>query len=79
MRVVSKIPHTRFGIRQRLVNVCTALLTQPRRSYEQWVPNNLEALRRSLRKCDVVLVEGDQRISQVICYLTKSSWPHVGQ
>lgn len=77
MRVVSKIPHTRFGIRQRLVNVCTALLTQPRRSYEQWVPNNLEALRRSLRKCDVVLVEGDQRVSQVICYLTKSSWSHV--
>jgi len=78
MQLVSKIPHTRFGIRQRLVNVCAALLTQPRRSYEQWVPNNLEALRRSLRKCDVILVEGDQRISQVICYLTKSSWSHVG-
>jgi hypothetical protein len=75
MRV--RIPHTRFRIRQRLVNVCAALLTKPRRSYEQRVPNNLEALRRSLRKCDVILVEGDQRVSQVICYLTKSSWSHV--
>jgi hypothetical protein len=77
MRVVGRIPHTRFGIRQRLINICTALLTQPRRSYHQRVPNNLEALKRSLRKCDVVLVEGDQRVSQVICYLTQSSWSHV--
>ena len=65
MRVVSKIPHTRFGIRQRLVNVCTALLTQPRRSYEQWVPNNLEAL-RAARRCDVV----SWRQSRVVGHLT---------
>lgn len=77
MRLVENLPHTRFGIRQRLVNVCAALLTKPRRSYQQRVPNNIEALRRSLRKCDVVLVEGDQRLSQVICYLTQSSWSHV--
>lgn len=77
MRLIGRIPHTRFGVRQRIVNVFTALLTQPRRSYQQRVPNNLEALRRSLRKCDVVLIEGDQRVSQVICYLTQSSWSHV--
>src|SRR5262249_5863702 len=29
-----------------------------------------------LRPGDVVLVEGDQRISQVIRYLTQSSWSH---
>lgn len=75
MRV--RIPHTRFRIRQRIINVCAALLTKPRRTYEQRVPNNLDALRRSLRTCDVILVEGDQHISQVICYLTKSSWSHV--
>jgi hypothetical protein len=60
-----------------MVNVCAALLTKPRRTYEQRVPNNIEALKRSLRKCDVVLVEGDQRLSQIICYLTQSSWSHV--
>jgi hypothetical protein len=33
-------------------------------------------LKRTLRKGDVLLVEGDQRISQVIRYLTQSSWSH---
>jgi hypothetical protein len=77
MRAFGRIPHTRFRIRQRLLNVIAALLTKPRRSYEQRLPNDLDAWRRTLRKCDVLLIEGDQRVSQLICYLTKSSWSHV--
>lgn len=52
------------------------VLTKPRKSYEHRIPNDLAALRSQLRPGDVLLVEGDQRISQVIRYLTQSSWSH---
>jgi len=42
------------------------------------VPNNMDKLKETLRIGDVLLVEGDQRISQVIRYLTQSSWSHCG-
>lgn len=54
----------------------TRLLTRPLANYVQRVPNNVEKLRKTLRKGDVLLVEGDQRVSQVIRYLTQSSWSH---
>lgn len=63
-------------LRRWLIAECTRLLTKPLHSYEQRVPNNIEQLKKALRKGDVVLVEGDQRISQVIRYLTQSSWSH---
>jgi hypothetical protein len=51
-------------------------LTEPVPAYEQRVWNDPHALRRSIRKGDVLLVEGDNRISVVIKYLTQSSWSH---
>lgn len=51
-------------------------LSQPIPAYEQRVWNDPHALRRSIRKGDVLLVEGDNRISVVIKYLTQSSWSH---
>jgi hypothetical protein len=51
-------------------------LSEPIPAYEQRVWNDPHALRRSIRKGDVVLVEGDNRISVVIKYLTQSSWSH---
>jgi hypothetical protein len=51
-------------------------LTEPIPAYEQRVFNDPHALRRTIRKGDVVLVEGDNRISVVIKYLTQSSWSH---
>ncbi|MGH7788594.1 MAG: YiiX/YebB-like N1pC/P60 family cysteine hydrolase [Candidatus Binatia bacterium] len=59
-----------------MIAECTRLLTQPLASYVQRVPNNVDKLKRTLQKGDVVLVEGDQRVSQVIRYLTQSSWSH---
>ena len=51
-------------------------LSEPVPAYEQRVWNDPHALRRTIRKGDVVLVEGDNRISVVIKYLTQSSWSH---
>jgi hypothetical protein len=51
-------------------------LSEPIPAYEQRVWNDPHALRRTIRKGDVLLVEGDNRISVVIKYLTQSSWSH---
>ncbi len=63
-------------IRQRVIAAMIRVLCKPRRSYELRIPNDASALRANLRPGDVILVEGDQRISQVIRYLTQSSWSH---
>lgn len=55
-----------------------SLLTKPVASYTVAIPNDIAQLRRTLRKCDVILVEGNERISECIKYLTQSSWSHAG-
>jgi Permuted papain-like amidase enzyme, YaeF/YiiX, C92 family len=59
-----------------LAHLLTRILTAPWEAYEQTVPNDLARLKRHLRKGDVILVEGNQRVSQVIKYLTQSQWSH---
>jgi len=62
--------------RARLFDLAARALTKPHGSYNHILPNDLENLRRMLRPGDVVLVDGDQRVSEVIKYLTQSSWSH---
>jgi Permuted papain-like amidase enzyme, YaeF/YiiX, C92 family len=57
----------RFGVRQ---------LTKPLKRYTLAYPNDLAELKQQIRKGDVILVEGNERVSQVIKYLTQSSWSH---
>src|ERR1700731_4629465 len=52
------------------------LLTKPIKSYSLHIPNDIAALKRHIRKGDVILVEGNERISECIKYLTQSSWSH---
>jgi len=63
-------------LRQYLVRLVTGLLTKPRGNYRRRVPNDVASLRRHIKKGDVVLVDGDQRVSEVIKYLSQSSWSH---
>ncbi len=51
-------------------------ITRPRREYRRFVFNNEERLKSRIRPGDVVLIDGDQRVSQVVKYLTMSSWSH---
>ena len=62
--------------RRWLVDRIIDYLTQPLGHYEQHVRNDVAALKSHVRKGDVILVEGDQRISAIIRYLTQSSWSH---
>jgi hypothetical protein len=51
-------------------------LDQPAAGYEPFTPIDPAALRASIRKGDVLLVEGNSHISGVIKYLTQSTWSH---
>ena len=51
-------------------------LTRPVADYNPFAPMDPEAERACLRTGDVLLVEGDQRVSMVIKYVTQSTWSH---
>jgi hypothetical protein len=51
-------------------------LQKPVPGYEPFTPSDPDALRRALEPGDVLLVEGNNRISGVIKYLTQSTWSH---
>jgi len=44
--------------------------------YEPYTPSDPETLARTLRPGDVLLVEGNQKVSAAIKYLTQSTWSH---
>jgi hypothetical protein len=54
----------------------TQFLNQQVSRYERLYHNDIDLLKRHIRKGDVLLVEGDQRISAIIKHLTHSSWSH---
>lgn len=51
-------------------------ITRPRLEYRRYVFNDPEKLKSRIRPGDVILVDGDQRVSQVVKYLTMSPWSH---
>jgi hypothetical protein len=63
-------------LRHWLVERMVDYLTEPLPAYERTMRNDLVALKAVVRKADVILVEGDQRVSAIIRYLTQSSWSH---
>jgi hypothetical protein len=54
----------------------TRFLNQRIDHHERLHHNDTNLLKRHIRKGDVLLVEGDQRISAMIKHLTHSSWSH---
>ena len=44
--------------------------------YRPYTPSDPETLLRTLRAGDILLVEGNQRVSAAIKYLTQSTWSH---
>ncbi len=51
-------------------------LDQPEPGYEPFTPADFTALVATIQTGDVLLVEGNSRISGVIKYLTQSTWSH---
>jgi len=65
-----------LDIRGWLTRLILDYLTEPLPHYQRFVWNDPQALRRHIRKGDVLLVDGDNRVSQIIKYLTQSCWSH---
>lgn len=65
-----------MGVSRALGRHLAGYLSRPRRRYERFILGEEEKLRATLQPCDVLLVEGDSRISTAIKYLTQSTWSH---
>ena len=51
-------------------------IERPVKGYEPFTPSDPITLRRILQPGDVLLVEGNQKVSVAIKYLTQSTWSH---
>jgi len=64
------------SIVDRLSERILRYLNRPTGRYAPFFAPDIEIVRQSLKPCDVLLVEGNTRISAVIKYLTQSTWSH---
>jgi hypothetical protein len=64
------------GLLDRLGTALARYLSKPLRTVTQVATSPPQLLAASLRKGDVLLVEGNTRFSVAIKYLTQSSWSH---
>ncbi len=62
--------------RQAFTDWMIAVLTRSRRDYRSYGDNDVVLLKKHIRKADVILIDGNQRVSQAIKTLTTSSWSH---
>ena len=61
---------------QSLGGYLAGYLNRPKRGYKQFSVSDPEKLASVIRPCDVLLIEGDRRLSSAIKYLTQSTWSH---
>jgi hypothetical protein len=61
---------------QKISNSIIRYLEEPVRKYEPFAITDSQTLERCLRPGDILLVEGNKRISGIIKYLTQSTWSH---
>lgn len=64
------------GPRRILADWFLSELTRRRKRYRRFVENDPAKLKAIIRPGDVVLVDGDQRVSQAVKFLTTSTWSH---
>jgi len=64
-------------IKRLLSKLLIRYLTAPSRSRAKKIPTHPELLKETIKPGDVLLVEGTQRFSSAIKYLTQSNWSHV--
>ena len=69
-------PRSSRGIRGWLTDWLSRYMSEPVSHYDLRGRNDLDQLKSTIRKGDVLLIDGDQRVSSVIKYLTRSSWSH---
>lgn len=63
-------------LKEKIGNRIVKYLDEPIAGYTPFFAPPLAVLERSLKPGDVVLIEGNTRISSIIKYLTQSTWSH---
>lgn len=63
-------------LKRKISAIILKYLEKPVWKYEPFSITSPEILERYLRPGDVLLIEGNQRVSSVIKYLTQSTWSH---
>lgn len=63
-------------LNQKLARFLVRFLTGNVRKYEPFAVSSPETLESVLQVADVILVEGNQRFSTAVKYLTQSTWSH---
>lgn len=63
-------------ILDHLGRLIAAYLQKPASGYEPFTPADAKALRACIKPGDILLIEGNNRISGIIKYLTQSTWSH---
>lgn len=64
------------SLRQAVGEWLSQYINKPIRNYQPFAISDPKKLAASLQPCDVLLVEGDRRVSTAIKYLTQSTWSH---
>jgi len=64
------------AVLDRIGHRLASKLNSPCSGYEPYTPSDFRTLCRILRPGDVLLIEGGERISTTITYLTQSTWSH---
>lgn len=74
-------PNSSSGIASRLADAIgdrlAAFLSKPRAGYRTFSTISTAHLQANLKPGDLILVEGNSRVSTAIKYLTQSTWSHV--
>lgn len=60
----------------RLAELIAGRVTAQSSGYEPYTPSDPQSLKAALKPGDVLLVEGNQKVSAAIKYLTQSTWSH---
>ncbi len=76
MKVPPRLDRPLVKLKERLKRSVARFLNQEVAGYELKVRNDMARLYQHIRKGDVVLVEGQLRLSQLVKYATQSPWSH---
>lgn len=74
--MTAAISETTDTLLDRIGRLMAKWLESPTSGYQPYTPSDPETLRRTLQPGDILLVEGNQRISNTIKYLTQSTFSH---
>ena len=74
--IIRPLSTSRDTLLDRIGRVVAGRLQKQTSGYEPYTPSDPDTLARTLRPGDVLLVEGNQKVSAAIKYLTQSTWSH---